>query len=178
MSPLQNLALPKPGQHAHSLTLPCTRWVPGGVDGCPRKFHSREGEICKHHPGNSSLCQQETEVWTLPGKRRAGVLCSGSAGEGTKLGIRLSCSQGSVGVLMALPGPSLMLQRVGYQGCGANEAGAQGRADNRGQCDYTLGWKKGLIFLNSLESSVRRDVTWRAKIWKSSEAKAMAKTGA
>lgn len=85
-------------------------------------------------------------MWVVPGKRRAGVLCSGSAGEGAELGIRLSCSQGSVGVLMALPGPSLMLQRVGSQGCGANEAGAQGRADHRGQCDYTLGWEKGLIF--------------------------------
>lgn len=38
MSPLQNLALPKPGHYARSLTPPCARWVPGGVDAAREDF--------------------------------------------------------------------------------------------------------------------------------------------
>lgn len=92
----------------------------------------------KYHPENDSLCQPKKDMWAVPGKRMAGVLCSGSAGEAAELGIRLSYSQGSVGVLMELPGTSLMPQKVGSQRCGANEAGIQGRADHRGQCGCTL----------------------------------------
>lgn len=54
----------------------------------PQEDLTVKKEICKYLPRNNHLCQPKREVWAVPG-RRAGVPCSGSAGGGAKLGIKL-----------------------------------------------------------------------------------------